>query len=164
MGDGRQACVRWIVDGEEKGVLCTACDHHNRRYGHPSLGGHRAPNGKGRYLNDDGYMLVAEVNPDGSLKTKKLASGRIKTVMRLEHRVVMEQVLGRPLRRFENVHHKNGIRTDNRPENLELWVKAQPQGQRLEDLLEWIVGNYPSEVAEIVRQHGLARTAATTFS
>lgn len=38
----------------------------------------------------------------------------------LEHRFVMSNMLGRPLRKGEYVHHKNGKRNDNRPTNLEL--------------------------------------------
>ena len=54
-----------------------------------------------------------------------------------QHRYVMEQHLGRSLLPGETVHHKNGVRGNNRIENLELWVSWQPSGQRPEDLLEW---------------------------
>lgn len=55
----------------------------------------------------------------------------------LEHRLFMEHRLGRPLRPEETVHHKNGIRHDNSLENLELWTKSQPYGQRVSDLVSW---------------------------
>lgn len=71
------------------------------------------------------------INPYGYVEIK---SGEYKG--KFEHRILYEQHYGVKLKRHQTVHHKNGIRDDNRIENLELWDTHQPYGQRITDKLE----------------------------
>lgn len=128
----------------KKAVGKGLCANHLRRlhaYGDPQ-GGHFEQTGRSKewQVNPDGYVYRFDPTSPGA--------GSIGIVY--QHREVMAQILGRPLLRGETVHHKNGNRADNRPQNLELWVKSQPAGQRVEDLLAWaqeIISRYGANAA-----------------
>lgn len=92
------------------------------------ISGNRTKKGEG-CLRKDGYKIISKHGHPNSTKC-----GRI-----LEHVFIMSESLGRPLTKQESVHHKNGIRHDNRIENLELWVINSRCGVRLADKIEWAI-------------------------
>lgn len=100
----RKCSVDWLI----------ANDLHNSfpRGGKPA-------NYKGRTFRKEGYVMLSIPNHPYAQK-----NGRI-----FEHRVIMEQVLGRYLHHWEKVHHINGIKSDNRPENLMLVVTKVHLGE-----------------------------------
>jgi hypothetical protein len=73
-----------------------------------------------------------------------------------EHILVVEERLGRYLHPTETVHHLNGVRDDNRPENLEIWTRPQPSGIRASDAVAW--------AREILERYGDAWAAPTTLT
>lgn len=117
-------CGRSAVGHSGLRVYCQV--HHNRaRTGgdmNAPIRRSRAAVGE-RRENEDGYVQI-----------------RTATGWQLEHRLVMEHALGRPLYDHENVHHVNGDRGDNRVGNLELWTRSQPPGKRVTDMLAWMRG------------------------
>lgn len=135
-----------IVNIKRKNIICLKCDEKHyakgyckKHYNHLRnrwLSGNdpnidirlRNPKGQGGY-NGNGYRFITKEHPNAYHKSSK---NRI-----LEHVYIMSQHLGRPLYAKETVHHINGIRDDNRIENLELWSSSHPPGQRVLDKLKF---------------------------
>ena len=111
-----------------KGKTCQIEDCNNKYYGKGYCNKHYL---RVRRYQDPHFIKIAEPKPG--------VYGYVVKRGKKEHRLVMEKHLGRPLESHENVHHKNGIRHDNRIENLELWVVSQPKGQRVEDKVNWAI-------------------------
>jgi len=89
-----------------------------------------------RKVNSNGYIkLWKPGNPMADIR------GEV-----YEHRLVMSQVLGRPLKRWEHIHHKDANRSNNSPENLEL-VTTQ-QNQSMKDMIARI-----AQLEAILKQH-----------
>jgi hypothetical protein len=110
-------------------VRDTRCGHEREARDNPAhpFQGRYALCGCPVRIPANGYVNWQWTMPDG------------KQVSVREHRIIMEQMIGRELYADENVHHRNGVTDDNQPANLELWTTSQPAGQRVEDKIAWAV-------------------------
>ena len=122
--------IRQSIKAESFTCLCKKCnvDRWAELLSGPKNTGeaHRLWKG-GRHESKDGYVFIMVKDHPCADK-----SGYV-----LENRLIMEAMIGRYLTKEETVHHKNGIRNDNRPENLELYSGRHGKGQSILEMLEF---------------------------
>lgn len=110
---------RWviIIKGKIKNNRCKPCSDRERIKKYHGSGA-KSNNWKGGEFNRYGYkyIWVSKRNPFYSMSVHNYIA---------EHRLVMAKILKRPLDKREIVHHKNGIRNDNRRDNLELTFRGK---------------------------------------
>lgn len=119
-----------LISGATKSCGCMSRELSKRR-----LSGEKHHNWRGGRSSHIGYAIILKPDHPAANKTGYV----------FEHRAVMEQLIGRYLDNNETVHHRNGVKNDNRPENLELWASKHPSGQRVCDLVAW--------AKQIIRQY-----------
>ena len=153
------ACVdcgkeRWVLLSSRKGIpvrlRCVPCA--NKLH---TLRGTKANNWKGGRLKDGKGYIRIKLDSEDYYFAMTYKKGYI-----LEHRLVMAKSLGRCLAKSEHVHHKNGIRCDNRFENLELLSQAdhntyQKMCAHCElrkeiRLLRWQIKNLEEQVRQLI--------------
>ena len=114
----------FLRNGNTKSCGCLARELASQR-GRENAGSD-GPNWKGgKRTSKNGYIMIY------------IGRGKGRGKYQFEHILIMEQYLNRKLLKHETIHHKNGIKKDNRIENLELWSHSHPSGQKIEDKIKF---------------------------
>lgn len=148
------ACIdcgkeRWVIllEGKPQRVRCRECSMikkgiEQRGYNHPNWKG-------GRNYNPQGYILIY-LYSDSSFYSMANSLGYVR-----EHRLVMAKHLGRCLKDWEMVHHKNHIRDDNRIENLTIISDIRHRGITI---LETKIGRLLKKQNKLMKENILLKT------
>lgn len=104
--------------GKHTGQFCSRQCLQDFRHKSGTFFGKKPYSGSKVFQTSDGYLNIYDKE-----------TGRT----RKQHRLIMEDVLGRKLEDWESIHHKNGVRDDNRPANLEVVVGKHFSGVLLKD-------------------------------
>jgi hypothetical protein len=129
----KSVCKKCYIDievgkGSRRGSTCADCDagiaRRAKRCKSCSINNKR---GTAKWFKDKNGYITRTIKTNGI------------PLSQMQHRDIMEEILGRKLIGKETVHHKNGKRDDNRPENLELWNSNHPSGQRVDDLVKYAI-------------------------
>ena len=153
----RQACQRcnkqawldvWQAMKRGKNYKCRPCASIGKRCNPRPWRVHA----KHRIRHTAGYILV-RLPPNHPF----ISMCEVKNYV-MEHRLVMAQHLGRPLEKWEIVHHKNGIKNDNRLENLELTCQGAHTREHNKGYQDGFDTGYKDGIAK-----GLGENAQTTL-
>lgn len=131
----------WLKKTKNAGQYCSmACWHEIVRQRGTVFGvSKRAKWGEGTGVYTDSHGYIHEYDP-------------VRHKFVRQHRLVMERMLGRLLEKWESVHHKNGKRADNDPENLELFIGNHFSGKRVRDIYAQDIERLALENLELKRK------------
>lgn len=142
-GKTKITLARSLKKGSPKSCGCLSSIGHKeggRKGGRKSASKSKRPMGYKKKHRDGYVYMKCDCHPNAG------KDGRI-----LEHIYIMSRHLERPLKKQETIHHKNGLKDDNRVENLELWSKNHPNGQRISDMITFCYEYLKVNAAHLVK-------------